>query len=91
MHPNGDRVHLQEGMKRLFDPIQVGELTLPNRVIMAPMTRSRADVEGVPSDLAIEYYRQRASAGLILTEATQVSPMGQGYARTPGPQTHLPR
>ena len=71
-------------MKRLFEPIRVGELTLPNRVIMAPMTRSRANVEGMPSDLAIDYYRQRASAGLILTEATQVSPMGQGYARTPG-------
>lgn len=64
-------------MRTSFDPIQVGGLTLPNRVVMAPMTRSRADAAGVPSKLAIEYYSQRASAGLLITEATQVSSMGQ--------------
>ena len=71
-------------MSTLFDRVHVGGLTLPNRVVMAPMTRSRADAAGVPSDLAAEYYSQRASAGLVITEATQTSPMGQGYARTPG-------
>ncbi len=71
-------------MNRLFEPIQVGALTLPNRIVMAPMTRSRANAAGVPSELAIEYYTQRATAGLLITEATQTSPMGQGYARTPG-------
>ena len=69
----------------LFDPLKVGALTLPNRIVMAPLTRSRARPETrVPSELAITYYSQRAAAGLILTEATSVSPMGVGYARTPG-------
>ena len=54
---------------------------------MAPMTRSRANTEGVPSPLAVDYYRQRASAGLLITEATQTSPLAQGYARTPGMHT----
>lgn len=71
-------------MPTLFDPIQIGALLLPNRVIMAPMTRSRADNDGVPSDLAPTYYAQRASAGLIITEATNVSAMAKGYVRTPG-------
>ena len=71
-------------MNGLFEPIQVGAPTLPNRIVMAPMTRSRADTAGVPSELAIDYYTQRATAGLLVTEATQTSPMGQGYARTPG-------
>jgi 2,4-dienoyl-CoA reductase-like NADH-dependent reductase (Old Yellow Enzyme family) len=72
-------------MPTLFDPLKVGALTLPNRIVMAPLTRSRAHPDTrVPSDLAVTYYTQRASAGLILTEATSVSPMGVGYAATPG-------
>lgn len=70
---------------KLFTPLDVGALTLPNRVVMAPMTRNRAKPDGdVPGDLAPTYYRQRASAGLIITEATQVSPNGKGYDLTPG-------
>jgi len=68
----------------LFTPVQVGTLTLPNRVVMAPMTRNRAGTGNVPGALAVEYYTQRASAGLIITEATQVSPQGVGYPGTPG-------
>ena len=68
----------------LFTPLQLGALELPNRVIMAPLTRCRADENRVPSIEAVEYYRQRASAGLILTEATSVDPMGVGYPDTPG-------
>ncbi|GGX13943.1 alkene reductase [Pigmentiphaga litoralis] len=72
-------------MPTLFDPITVGDLTLRNRIFMAPLTRSRAVGEGrVPNDLMKEYYVQRASAGLILSEATAVTPQGVGYADTPG-------
>ena len=72
-------------MTTLFDPIKIGALELPNRIIMAPLTRARAIGEGrVPNDLMAEYYVQRASAGLILSEATSVTPMGVGYADTPG-------
>ncbi|WP_372627307.1 alkene reductase [Arsukibacterium sp.] len=71
-------------MANLFDPIKVGDLQLPNRIIMAPLTRCRADAGRVPNDLMVEYYRQRATAGLIITEATSVSPMGVGYPDTPG-------
>ncbi len=71
-------------MPSLFDPLVMGELTLPNRIVMAPLTRSRADGRRVPNGLMIEYYRQRASAGLIISEATVVTPMGVGYADTPG-------
>lgn len=71
-------------MSTLFDPIRVGNVELDNRIIMAPMTRNRADDEGVQPDFVAEYYRQRASAGLIITEATNISPMAKGYARTPG-------
>jgi N-ethylmaleimide reductase len=72
-------------MTKLFDPLKVGALELPNRVIMAPLTRSRAVGEGrVPNALMAEYYVQRASAGLILSEATAVTPQGVGYANTPG-------
>ena len=72
-------------METLFDPLVVGDLTLPNRVVMAPLTRSRADNPGrVPTMMMAEYYAQRASAGLILSEATSVDPMGVGYPRTPG-------
>ncbi len=71
-------------MATLFDSLQVGDLTLPNRIVMAPLTRSRAGHERVPNALMASYYRQRASAGLILSEATSVTPMGVGYANTPG-------
>src|SRR5271167_3771031 len=69
---------------KLFEPFKLGPITLPNRLVMAPLTRNRA-VEGlVPSPLAVEYYGQRASAGLLISEATQVSQQGQGYQDTPG-------
>jgi 2,4-dienoyl-CoA reductase-like NADH-dependent reductase (Old Yellow Enzyme family) len=68
----------------LFSPLKLGDLELPNRIFMAPLTRARAGVSRVPNALMAEYYRQRASAGLILTEATVVSPQGIGYADTPG-------
>src|ERR1039458_5781986 len=72
-------------MPTLFDPLTLGALTLPNRIVMAPLTRSRALPDSrVPSDLAVEYYRQRAGAGMIVSEATSVTPMGVGYAGTPG-------
>lgn len=68
----------------LFSPVSLGDYTLRNRVVMAPMTRSRADAQGVPSPLAIEYYASRADAGLLITEGTGSSPMAMGYARSPG-------
>ncbi|HXH64751.1 MAG TPA: alkene reductase, partial [Mariprofundaceae bacterium] len=68
----------------LFSPLEAGALRLPNRIVMAPMTRNRAGVGNVPTPLMAEYYRQRATAGLIITEATQVSPQGVGYPNTPG-------
>src|SRR5215469_14837183 len=68
----------------LFSPYRLGEIDLANRVVMAPMTRSRAVAGNVPNPLAATYYAQRASAGLIVTEASQVSPQGVGYIRTPG-------
>jgi N-ethylmaleimide reductase len=68
----------------LFTPLQLGPLTLPNRIIMAPLTRNRSTLEGVPQPLNVEYYRQRASAGLILTEATCIAPTAIGYPLTPG-------
>ncbi|MGN6388082.1 MAG: alkene reductase [Burkholderiaceae bacterium] len=72
-------------MTTLFDPIRIGDLDLPNRIVMAPLTRSRAVGAGrVPNALMAEYYAQRASAGLILSEATAVAPQGVGYADTPG-------
>ncbi|MGE0237896.1 MAG: alkene reductase [Parvibaculaceae bacterium] len=71
-------------MPTLFDPLKLGPYTLPNRILMAPLTRSRAGSERVPNALMAEYYAQRASAGLILSEATSVTPMGVGYADTPG-------
>lgn len=71
-------------MSRLFDPIKIGALNLPNRMIMAPLTRSRAGASRTPNELMKEYYTQRSSAGLIISEATSVSPMGVGYADTPG-------
>jgi 2,4-dienoyl-CoA reductase-like NADH-dependent reductase (Old Yellow Enzyme family) len=71
-------------MPSLFDPLKVGDLHVPNRIFMAPLTRSRAGAERIPNRLMAQYYAQRASAGLIVSEATVVSPMGIGYADTPG-------
>ncbi len=71
-------------MTTLFDSLQLGELKLANRVVMAPMTRSRADAAAMPTALMVEYYRQRAGAGLIVAEGTAPSPHGLGYCRTPG-------
>jgi 2,4-dienoyl-CoA reductase-like NADH-dependent reductase (Old Yellow Enzyme family) len=71
-------------MPTLFDPLQLGDILLPNRIIMAPLTRARAGSVRVPNALMAEYYVQRASAGLIISEATSVTPMGVGYADTPG-------
>ncbi|MEP6102552.1 MAG: alkene reductase, partial [Parasphingorhabdus sp.] len=70
--------------EKLFEPIALGALEMANRIIMAPMTRDRAGPHDVPTDLMVEYYRQRASAGLIVTEGTQPSREGKGYWRTPG-------
>lgn len=71
-------------MASLFDPIQLGAVALRNRIIMAPMTRTRASEGRIPNDLMRLYYSQRAGAGLILSEATAVSPQGVGYPNTPG-------
>lgn len=71
-------------MSSLFDPLRVGDLTLRNRIVLAPLTRQRASEGRVPNDLMLEYYVQRADAGLLLTEATSVTPQGVGYADTPG-------
>ena len=75
-------------MPGLFDPIRIGDLSLPTRVVMAPLTRNRAAARQVPSDLAVTYYAQRANpatgASLIITEASQISQQGQGYLDTPG-------
>jgi N-ethylmaleimide reductase len=68
----------------LFSPLQIGAITAPNRIFMAPLTRCRAEPHHVPGDLSVEYYRQRAAAGLIISEATSVSPTGFGYPNTPG-------
>jgi N-ethylmaleimide reductase len=69
----------------LFEPFQLGDLTLKNRVVMAPLTRNRATKgTDAPNDLMVDYYRQRASAGLIISEASQISQQGQGYIWTPG-------
>jgi N-ethylmaleimide reductase len=73
-----------ESASLLVSPYRLGGLNLANRMVMAPMTRSRALPGNVPNPLAVTYYAQRASAGLIVTEATQVSPQGVGYIRTPG-------
>ena len=71
-------------MPSLFDPIQVGDIALANRVVMAPLTRNRA-IDGCrPGPLTVDYYRQRATAGLIIAEASQISPMAQGYLDSPG-------
>jgi N-ethylmaleimide reductase len=68
----------------LFDPVRLGDLELANRIVMAPMTRSRAGAGDAPTAINVEYYLQRATAGLIVTEGTQPSRNGKGYCRTPG-------
>jgi 2,4-dienoyl-CoA reductase-like NADH-dependent reductase (Old Yellow Enzyme family) len=68
----------------LFQPLTIGDVTLSNRIIMAPLTRQRAGQDRIPNDMMREYYMQRSGAGLILTEATSVDPMGVGYKDTPG-------
>lgn len=74
--------------EKLFTPFTAGAIELSNRIVMAPLTRNRADDDtGEVGDLHVEYYRQRAGAGLIITEATQISPMGKGYIQTPGIHT----
>ena len=82
----GDSSHANQNMNHstLFNPIQIGVLQLPNRIIMAPLTRARSGAERIPNALMALYYAQRASAGLIISEATSVTPMGVGYADTPG-------
>lgn len=71
-------------MKTLFDPITIGKFNLPNRIIMAPMTRGRADPGYIPNSLMADYYALRANAGLIITEATAISPQGYGWLNAPG-------
>ncbi len=72
-------------MTTIFDPIELGGLTLPNRILMAPMSRSRSyGPAACPTDMTVEYYRQRASAGLLVSEGIQPSPGGRGYPATPG-------
>ena len=68
----------------LFSPLMLGDYSLSNRIVMAPMTRSRSNTEAVQSELAVEYYESRADGGLLITEGTGPSAMGMGYARTPG-------
>ncbi|MFS0736584.1 alkene reductase [Sphingomonas sp. 1P06PA] len=71
----------------LFEPLDLGRVTLPNRIVMAPMTRQRSGLDGVPTDLVVEHYRQRAGAGLIVTEGVFPSAMGCGYLFSPGLHT----
>lgn len=68
----------------LFQPLKIGAITVPNRIFMAPLTRNRSHCDGVPKPLAVEYYRQRAAAGLIISEGAQISIFGKGYLDTPG-------
>jgi N-ethylmaleimide reductase len=76
---------MSDDARLLFEPFRLGDLELKNRIAMAPLTRNRAtDKTDAPNDLNVEYYRQRATAGLIVTEATQISHQGQGYIHTPG-------
>jgi N-ethylmaleimide reductase len=78
------RVQAGPAASRLFEPYHLGPFDLSNRFVMAPLTRNRAALGNVPSSLSAKYYAQRASAGLIISEATQVAPEGQGYEATPG-------
>jgi N-ethylmaleimide reductase len=87
IHAPADTSPRRHPMTTLFTPIVVGGQPLKSRIVMAPMTRSRASTSGVPSEHAATYYAQRADAGLIITEGTQPSAAGQGYPRTPGIHT----
>jgi len=71
-------------MSDLFSPVKLGSIAMNNRMVMAPLTRNRSSMEGVPQDINVSYYEQRATAGLIITEATPISPMGHGYPLLPG-------
>ncbi len=71
-------------MASLFEPLQLGELQLANRIVMAPMTRNRAEPDGTPGALMVEHYAQRADAGLIVAEGTWPTAVGQAYCRQPG-------
>ena len=71
-------------MNRLFTPFTAGDLQLPNRMVMAPLTRGRTGPDRIPNDLMVEYYRQRATAGLIISEATIISEQAAGWVNTPG-------
>ncbi|MBT9311556.1 alkene reductase [Leptothoe kymatousa] len=73
-----------DSVAALFQPLKIGAISLPNRMIMAPLTRARSGPSRVPNDLMVEYYQQRASAGLIITEATQISEQAAGWVQTPG-------
>ena len=71
-------------MPSLFDPILLGAVACPNRILMAPLTRARATMDHVPTPMMIDYYRQRANAGLIISEATGISAQGLGWPYAPG-------
>jgi len=71
-------------MSDLFTPVKLGSIAMSNRMVMAPLTRNRSSMEGVPQDINVTYYEQRATAGLIITEATPISAMGHGYPLLPG-------
>ncbi|MEO8634599.1 MAG: alkene reductase [Gemmatimonadales bacterium] len=75
---------VDEVTNELFEAVMVGDVRLANRLVMAPMTRNRAGAGNVPTTMMVEYYRQRATAGLIITEGAQILPEGQGYPNTPG-------
>ena len=79
-----DSIEKAQARSDLFQPTRLGPYQLANRIAMAPLTRSRAGQDGVPTSLMVEYYAQRASAGLIIAEGTNISPQGRGYAFTPG-------
>ncbi len=78
---------MTETVRDLFQPFKLGDIQLTNRMVMAPLTRNRAEAGNVPGPMTIEYYAQRASLGLIIAEATQVSAQAQGYVSTPGVHT----
>ena len=69
---------------KLLEPLKLGDLSLKNRIALAPMTRARAGTERIPNEIMADYYRQRASAGLIITEATTISPQANGWNESPG-------
>ncbi|CAN7790017.1 alkene reductase [Caballeronia sp. LjRoot34] len=80
----GSRIETAQALSDLFQPVRLGSYQLANRIVMAPLTRSRADEHGIPGPLIAEHYAQRASAGLIISEGVNISPAARGYALTPG-------